>query len=185
MRRALLAAGKPLERSLPLALADPPAPWKVALALVLALALQGALAPTLGARGATLPLVALVALWYALRAGVAAGAFVGALAGLGEDALAASGVAWTIATAIVCAFAGRLRGRRAAAAFVPLIGAAALGVFARDALFAIAFHLEGRTLPFPLESFHRALVQAALGALVTFAALVLFPRLRAPRADRG
>jgi len=182
--RAFWLANKPGEPGAPAYVLEPPGGWTVAGALTLALALQTTLAPLLAVRGGTVSLVLLVVAWYAVRTGTLRGFAFGLLAGACEDALAGTtGVAWTFATAVAGALAGRLaRTWLSDAKLVLVLGAAAL-TLVRFAFFALILQAEGRPLALPLVHFHAVLWQALLDAAGAFVALWLRPEL-VSRANR-
>lgn len=182
--RAFWLANKPGEPGAPAYVLEPPGGRTVAGALTLALALQTTLAPLLAVRGGTVSLVLLVVAWYAVRTGTLRGFAFGLLAGACEDALAGTtGVAWTFATAVAGALAGRLaRTWLSDAKLVLVLGAAAL-TLVRFAFFALILQAEGRPLALPLVHFHAVLWQALLDAAGAFVALWLRPEL-VSRANR-
>ncbi len=182
--RAYWLANKPGEPGAPAYILEPPGGWIVAGALALALTLQTALAPFLSVRGGTVSLVLLVVAWYAVRTGTLRGLAFGLVAGACEDGLAGTtGVAWTFATAVAGALAGRLARTWLSDAKLVLVPGTAALTLARFALFALILQAEGRPLALPLVHFHAVLWQALLDAAVAFVALWLRPEL-VTRANR-
>jgi uncharacterized membrane protein len=183
--RALWTANKPGETGAPAYEPYPPVTWQVALALVAALLWQSSLGSFLQFRGATISFVPLVVAWYAVRTGSLRGLTFGLIAGACEDALAGStGAAWTLATGLIGLTCGRLRGTSLADTRLVLVPGAALATFVRYCAFAVAMQAEGRPLALPLTHLHVALWQSALGAIVAFVVLRVFPRLGAANAHR-
>ena len=156
--------------------------WTTALALAVALLLQSQTGSLLSVRGAVPGFILLFVIWYGLRTDVLGGFVVGLLAGACEDALAGwTGAAWTVATAVTGAAAGRAAGTVASESRVWLVPFAALATLVRYALFALVLRIEGHALPLPTAHLHQVLWQAALNALLAFLALTFLPRLRVSR----
>jgi rod shape-determining protein MreD len=183
--RAFWDANKPVETGAPGYVPDPPVWWHVAAALVIALGLQATLAPFVAVRGAVVSLVLLVVAWYAVRMGSLRGFTFGMIAGACEDALAGStGVAWTFATALAGALAGRLARTWLADTKLALVPGAAVVTLVRYGAFAIIMQIQGRAGALPLAQLHVALWQSVLDAAVTLAALWVFPQLGGTGAHR-
>jgi rod shape-determining protein MreD len=146
---------------------EPPAWWKIALALIVALLLQTTVEPHLTLRGAAPSLVLLLILWYGLRTNVAAGLLFGSLAGACEDALAGwTGAAWTISSALVGALAGRTAGTFVTESRLWLAPYVALATVVRYGLFALVLREEGRSVVLPAAHAHALFWQALFNALV-------------------
>lgn len=161
---------------------DAPRWWVTALALAAALLLQSETGPLLAVRGAAPGFVLLFVLWYGLRTDMLGGFFVGTLAGACEDALAGwTGVAWMLSTAAVGLLSGRSAGTVVTESRLWLVPYAALATLLRFGLFALVLRVEGHLMPLPVAHLHQALWQAALNALLTYAALTFVPRLRVSR----
>jgi hypothetical protein len=183
--RALWTANKPGETSAPAYEPYPQVTWQVVLALATALLVQTTLGAHLQFRGATIPFVALIVAWYALRTGSLSGLTFGLIAGACEDALAGStGAAWTLSTGLIGLACGRLRGTWLADTRLALVPGAALVTFVRYCAFAVAMQAEGRPLPLPLTHLHAALWQSLLGGIAAFIILRVAPRLGAGSAHR-
>ena len=182
----LWATNKPAEtKSAPAYVPDPPALWTVALALLVALVLQSWLAPVIAFRGASPSLVTLVVAWYGVRTGTLQGLAFGLVAGACEDAIAGlSGVAWTFATGLAGAIAGRLARTWLADTKVVLVPFAALITFVRYLAFALLMAAQGRALALPLERLHVVLWQSAFDCAIAFVALVCVPSLGGSDAHR-
>jgi rod shape-determining protein MreD len=183
--RAFWDANKPAETGAPGYVPDPPLWWHVALALIVALGLQSTLAPFVAVRGAVVSLVLLVVAWYAVRTGSLRGFAFGMVAGACEDALAGStGVAWTFATALAGALAGRLARTWLADTKLALVPGAAAVTLVRYGAFALIMQAQGRAAAMPLTQLHAALWQCLLDAAVALAALWVFPQLGGSGAHR-
>ena len=183
--RAFWAANRPLETAAPALEPSAPVAWRVAVALAVALVLQATVLPPLALRGAVPSLVVLLAGWYGVRAGVLRGFTFGLVAGACEDALAGTtGVAWTFATALAAAGAGRLHRTWLADTKLALVpGAAAIGVL-RYTAFAILMRVQARPLALPAAHVKTVLVQAALDAAIAYGLLVARPQLGGTDAHR-
>ena len=176
--RAFWMANKPGETAAPGYLPDPPLWWHVALALVVSLVVQASFAPFLAFHGATISFVLLVVAWYGVRSGVARGFALGLLAGACEDALGGgTGVAWTFATGIAGACAGRVARTWLADTKLALVPGIAVLTFARFVLFAIGMKLQGRPLDLIALHAHAALWQSALDAGVAYVLLAYVPAI--------
>jgi rod shape-determining protein MreD len=161
---------------------DPPAWWKAALALVVALLLQTTLGHYVAIRGAVPGLVLLLVLWYGMRTDSPSGLLFGTIAGACEDALAGwTGAAWTLSTALVGALAGRTAGTVITESRLWIIPYAALATIVRYAVFAIVLRTEERAIPLPLTHAHELVWQAVLNAIIAYAVLNLIPRLGVSR----
>ncbi len=182
--RAFWLASKPSESGAPGYVLEPPNGWVVAGALALALALQTALAPFLAVRGGTVSFVLLVVAWFSVRTGSMRGLAFGLVAGACEDALAGTtGVAWTFATGLAGALAGRLARTWLSDTKVILVpGIAALTIL-RFAFFTVILQAEVRPLTLPFEHVVAVAWQALLDAAVALLALGLRPEL-VTRANR-
>ncbi len=157
---------------------DPPPWWTVAIGLFAALVLQSAVEPLVALRGAIPSLVLLLVLWYGLRTDLFTGLLFGTIAGACEDALAGwTGAAWTVATAIVGALAGRAAGSPVSETHVRVVAFVALATALRYAIFAIALRTEGVALPIPLTHFHALVWQCLANAALAYALVRLAPRL--------
>lgn len=185
-RRAFWLANRPGETKAPAYVAPPPTPLVAAIALGVALALGASAPPLLRFRGGTVSPVLLVAIWYAMRAGALRGATFGLIAGACEDALTGtSGVAWTFATALACALAGRVTGTWFAdlrSAVVPTVAALAL---VRAAVAVVIMAAQGHRIGLPSRALHGVLYGAALDAAVALVVLVAFPAVRGRRGIDG
>lgn len=176
--RAFWLANKPGETAAPAVTPDPPLWWIVALALIVALGIQTSFAPALAFRGATPSLVTLVVAWYAVRTGVVRGLAFGLLAGACEDALGGgTGVAWTFATGIVGAVAGRLASTWLADTKLVLVPGIALLTLARIAIFTLVLASGGKPIPLGPTLVHVALWQSAFDAALAYIALASMPTL--------
>ncbi len=176
--RAFWMANKPGETAAPGYTPDPPTWWHVALAVVAALLVQASFAPMLAFRGATVSFVTLVVAWYGLRTGVARGLALGIVVGACEDALGGgTGAAWTIATGVAGACAGRLARTWLADTKLVLVPGIAVVTLVRFMVFALAMQLEGHPLALPAVHVHAALWQSALDAVVAYVALVTVPAI--------
>ncbi len=183
--RAFWMANKPGETVAPGYTPDPPLWWHVALALAGALVVQTSFAPLLAVRGATVSFVTLVVAWFGLRTGVARGLALGLFAGACEDALGGgTGAAWTIATGVVGACAGRLARTWLADTKLVLVPGVAFLTMLRFAVFAFVVQIEGQPLTLPILHFHALLWQSALDACVALAALVWIPAIGGVPAHR-
>jgi len=185
-RRAFWLANRPGETKAPAYVAPPPQPLVAAIALAVALALGASAAPLLRFHGGTVSPVLLVAIWYAMRAGTLRGATFGLIAGACEDALTGtSGIAWTFATAVAGALAGRVTGTWFAdlrSAVVPAVGVLAL---VRVAVAVVIMAAQGHRLALPGRTLHGILYGAALDAGVALLVLVAFPAMRGRRGLDG
>jgi len=184
--RLLWAANKPVETTAaPAYVPDPPALWQVALALAAALVVQSTLAPTLAIRGASPSFVTLIVAWYGIRTGSLRGLALGLAAGACEDALAGlSGVAWTFATGLAGALAGRLARTWLADTRIVLVPFAAAITLVRWVAFALLMEAQGRPLALIAAHLHTTLVQSAIDAAIALALLVYVPALRGGNAHR-
>jgi rod shape-determining protein MreD len=183
--RTYWAANKPGETSAPAYWPDPPAWWQLATALAATLLVQSSIAPFVAIRGAIPSGVLLLVGWYAVRAGSLRGCTFGLIAGACEDAVSgATGVAWTFATALAGALAGRLARTWLADTKLALVPAAAAITLVRYVAFALVMQLQGRPIPLGLMHLHAALWQAALDALIAYAILAALPQLGGQSAHR-
>ncbi len=183
--RAFWMANKPGETAAPAYTPDPPTWWHVALAVVAALLVQTSFAPWLAFRGATVSFVMLVVAWYGVRTGVARGFALGILVGACEDALGGgTGAAWTVATGITGACAGRLARTWLADTKLALVPGIALVTFVRFVVFALAMQFEGHPLALPAMHVQAALWQSALDAMVAYVALAAVPAIGGVPAHR-
>ena len=156
---------------------EPPAWWKVALALVVAALLQTTIEPGLAIRGAMPSLLLLLVLWYGLRTNFAAGLLFGAIAGALEDALSGwTGAAWTISTAIVGGLAGRTAGTFVTESRLWLTPFVALATVARFAIYTVVLRAEDHAIPLPAQHAHALLWQALMNALIAYLILTFVPR---------
>jgi rod shape-determining protein MreD len=161
--------------------------WKVALALFAALLLQSTVLARFDLRGGRLSVVLLVLLWFATHAGIARGALFGAIVGLCEDALGASGVAWTLADAAVGALAAGLARTPIGDSLLLAAPAVATLTVVRYGLFVAVLSLErGSASPTPVH-WHATLWQGLFNGVVALAALVVAQRLDIPygNSDRS
>ncbi len=166
----------------PAILFNPPAWWKAALALAVALVLQTTLAQFVTIRGAAPGIVLLLVLWYGMRTDLPSGLLFGTIAGACEDALAGwTGAAWTLSTALIGALAGQTAGTVITESRLSLVPYAAVATVVRYAIFAIVLRAEDRLITLPLVHAHALLWQAALNAVITLAVLSIFPRLGVSR----
>jgi len=181
----LWAANKPAETAAPAYVPDPPLWWHVALALVVALALQSALASSLQFRGATPSLVTLLVAWYAIRTGMLGGLVFGLIAGACEDAFAGStGVAWTFATGLAGLAVGRFARSWLADTKLALVPGAGVITFLRYGAFWFLMQFQGRAVALPSVHLHAVLWQSAIDALLAFVLLRTMPWLGGSDAHR-
>jgi hypothetical protein len=107
------------------------------------------------------------------------------LAGAAEDALAGvSGVAWTFATGLAGALAGRLHGTWMADAKLALVPAAAVVTLVRFFAYALVMQAQREPVPFAVAHFHTALWQSALDALLAALVLSFVPAVAGGRYRR-
>ncbi|HEY0799058.1 MAG TPA: hypothetical protein VGD50_07895 [Candidatus Baltobacteraceae bacterium] len=157
-----------------------PAWWKIAAALFIALVLQTTLLRAMEVRGARLSLVFLLVLWFAVHAGVRRGALFGAIAGLCEDALGASGVAWTIADAAAGAIAAALARTPLGDSLLLAPPAVMVLSLVRYVLFLVALRIEhGASTAVP-SYWHAALWQSLFNAGAALLALLIAQRMELP-----
>lgn len=160
-------------------------PWGAAFAaLAVSLLAQTTLLHAVRFRGGSVSFVLLVVVWFAARSGALRGAFFGLIAGACEDALSGiTGAAWTVATPLAAAFAGRTM--RAAGSDNPLVFAAVGALASLVRIVACWFVLRAEGSPLGLHSpgIHAALWSSVLDAAVAAAVLTLVPRLRPLRVD--
>ena len=176
--RAFWLSSKPGVTAAPAVSPDAPLWWIVALALIVALGVQASFAPALAFRGATPSLVTLVVAWYGLRSGVARGFAFGLFAGACEDALGGgTGVAWTFATGIAGALAGRIANTWLADTKLVLVPGIALLTLARIAIFTLVLAIGGKPIPLGATLVHVALWQSVFDAVLALAALRIVPTL--------
>jgi rod shape-determining protein MreD len=176
MSRSVRALG-PFGGAPPALILDPPAWWKVALALVIALLVQTTIAPHLAIRGATPSLVLLLVLWYGLRTSFPAGLLFGTIAGALEDALAGwTGAAWTISSAIVGALAGRTAGTVLTESRLWLVPYVALATVVRYGIYAVVLRAEGHVVALPATHAHALFWQALLNGLIAYLVLTFVPK---------
>jgi len=156
--------------------AEPPAWPAVTLALAAALLFQTTLGPAFALRGAVVSWILLLVIWYGFRTGWGRGLFFGLIAGACEDALSPlTAPAWTFATALIGAAAGRAGSTFVAESRAWLVPFVVVATLLRYAVFGLIMHLERRPLG---ESFHTVLWQSALDGLVALALMLVFPQLR-------
>jgi len=161
---------------------DPPAWWKVGLALAGALLLQTTVAPQFPFRGAVPSLVLLVVLWYGLRTNASSGLLLGTIAGALEDALAGwTGAAWTISTAIVGALAGRTAGTVVTESRLWLVPYVALATIVRYGIATIVLRSEEHLVALPALHAHALAWQALMNALIAFLVLTFLPKTAVSR----
>lgn len=161
---------------------DPPAWWKVGLALLVALLLQTTVVPHFAFRGAVPSLVLLVVLWYGLRTNVASGLVFGTIAGAFEDALSGwTGAAWTISSAIVGALAGRTAGTVVTESRLWLVPYVALATIVRYGIATVVLRSEEHALALPALHAHELVWQALLNALIAFLVLTFVPKTAVSR----
>jgi rod shape-determining protein MreD len=166
----------------PAILFDPPAWWKAALALIVALLLQTTLAHFVTIRGAVPGIVLLLVLWYGMRTDMPSGLLFGTIAGACEDALAGwTGAAWTLSTALVGALAGRTAGTFITESRLSLVPYAAIATVVRYAVFIIVLRTEDRTMTLPMTHAHAILWQALINAILAYAVLSFIPKLGVSR----
>jgi hypothetical protein len=184
--RILWATNKPTEATAaPAYVPDPPATWAIALAIFVALLAQSTLEPYVAVRNAGPSLVTLVVAWYGVRMGSLRGLACGLAAGACEDALAGlTGLAWTFATGIAGALAGRLARTWLADTKLVLVPFAGAITLVRFLAFAILMQAQGRPLPLPLLHLRQAIVQSIIDAVIALVVLVAFPRLGGLSAHR-
>jgi hypothetical protein len=184
--RILWATNKPTEATAaPAYVPDPPATWAIALAVFVALLVQSTLEPYIALRNAGPSLVTLVVAWYGVRVGSLRGLACGLAAGACEDALAGlTGVAWTFATGLAGALAGRLSRTWLADTKLVLVPFAGAITFVRFLAFAILMKAQARPLPLPLLHVRQAIVQSIIDAVLALVVLVAFPRLGGLSAHR-
>jgi hypothetical protein len=154
--------------------------WKVALALLAALLLQTTVLARFDLRGGRLSIVFLLLLWFATHAGIARGALFGAIVGLCEDALAASGVAWTIADTVLGAVAATLARTPIGDSLLLAAPAVAVLTILRYGIFVAVLSVEhGSANPTPVR-WHATVWQGFFNAVVALAALGVAQRLDIP-----
>ncbi len=157
---------------------EPPALWRAALALALALVAQTTILPLVAFHGTFPSLATLVVFWYGVRSGTWPGFAFGLVAGTCEDALAgATGIAWTFATGLVGAIAGRIANTWVADLSLVLVPVVASLTIVRFGAFALAMQAQGRPLVLPVVHFHAVLAQALANAAIAFVALRLRPTI--------
>jgi rod shape-determining protein MreD len=160
-------------------------PWRAAFAaLAIALLLQTTLLHALRVRGGSLSFVLLIVVWFAARAGGLRGAFFGLVAGACEDALSGvTGAAWTIATPLVAALAGRTL--RAIGSGNPLVFASAVAgaSLLRTLMFWFVLRAEGSRFALSPPGVHQVLWSSAFDAALALVVLLCVPRLRPLRVD--
>jgi len=154
--------------------------WKVALALFAALLLQSTVLARFDLRGGRLSVVFLLLLWFATHAGIARGALFGAIVGLCEDALAASGVAWTIADSALGALAAALARTPLGDSLLLAAPAVAALTVVRYGIFIAVLGLERGSASATPVHWHATLWQGLFNAVVALGALVIAQRLDIP-----
>ncbi len=160
------------------ALDAPPWAWSF-VALAVALLAQTTVLSRLHFRGGSASFVLLVTVWFAARAGIARGALFALIAGACEDAVAGNtGAAWTVATPVAAAIAGRAI--RAVGSDNPVLVGAVVAVAAliRVIVFRLVLQVQGMVPGFDPVSLHAALWSAAIDAALAALVLIFLPALR-------
>ena len=149
---------------------------RLAFALYLALLAQTTILARLSPHGGTLSLVLLLVLWFATHAGPARGALFGLIAGVCEDAVAGTGIAWGVADAVTAAFAGSIG--RVLPGMTPLLAAPLAGVLtlARYVIFSFAWHVQGESSRLISLHWHPVLWQAGLNVVAALIASIIDAR---------
>jgi cell shape-determining protein MreD len=161
-----------------------PAWWKIALAVYIALLLQTTLVARLDLRGGRLSLVLLVLLWFARHAGVRRALRFGAIVGICEDALASTGIAWTIADGAIGAMTAALARTPVGDSLLLAAPTVALLTVARYAVFVTTLSLERRSASITPLHWHAVLWQGVYNGGVALLALVLAQRFELPYGER-
>jgi hypothetical protein len=161
-----------------------PPPWLPWFGVAAAAALaQSALPKIFGPGTLHASIVGLCVLWFGFAGGPLRGFAFGAAAGLIEDALGGSAIAWAVANALCGTLAGVLRRTIVAESVVFMSVAAAVLTFVRVALFGLIVRAENSpstTAPFAIWP---VVLEAAVSGLLALAALVLAGRIQVQRGD--
>ncbi|HTV74361.1 MAG TPA: hypothetical protein VME66_11765 [Candidatus Acidoferrales bacterium] len=158
--------------------------WKVALAVYFALLLQTTVLTRFDLRGGRLSLVLLVLLWFARHAGVRRATRFGAIVGICEDALASSGVAWTVADAAIGAMTAALARTPIGDSLLLAAPTVALLTVARYAVFVAVLSVERGSQSVTPVHWHAALWQGVLNGGVALIALLFALRFELPYGER-
>ncbi len=130
-------------------------------------------------RDARPSIVLVVVVWYASRAELRSAAIFGLIAGLCEDALGATGAAWTISTMLAAAFASTLSRWFFADSIPVAAGVVFAATLLRRLVFWIVMALQGYPAGYARLHFHQALWTALLNALLVCAAMAVARRFQA------
>jgi rod shape-determining protein MreD len=156
--------------------------------VLLALALQTAVAPFVFARGGAIDLVLVVVVWTALQFGPAAGLLTGMAAGLAQDALSGGiigvgGFAKTLVGFVAGVFGSQFIVTGALPRFVVLLAGAAANAYCFLGMYAV---IERRGLDMPWrQAGLQALTTAVVGIVLIQAALAVPGMLMRRRLRRG
>ena len=150
--------------------------WKrAALYLAAALIAQISFLHFLALRGATVSVVLIVVIWFAILADARRAAIFGFAAGFCEDMLSlGTGGAWTISTTITALLAGTLS-RTFFADSIPLVtGIVIVSTLVRELIFWIVMKAQGFPPGLGSLHFHQALWQALLNAIFVVVAMLIY-----------
>lgn len=147
---------------------------RAALLLALALLAQVTFLHFVTLRGATVSVVLIAVIWFAIGADARRAAIYGFAAGFCEDMLATgTGGAWTISTTLTALLAGALS-RGFFADSIPLVaGIVVLSTLVRDLLFWLVMQAQGYPPGLGSLHFHRALWQAVLNGMFVVALMLV------------
>ena len=154
---------------------DGPSWERAALYLAAALIAQVTFLHFLALRGATVSVVLIVVIWFAILADARRAAIFGFAAGFCEDMLSfGTGGAWTISTTITALLAGTLS-RTFFADSIPLVtGIVVVSTLVRYLIFWIVMKAQGFPPGLGTLHFHQALWQALLNAIFIIAAMLIY-----------
>lgn len=160
--------------------------WVPAVFLIAALLLQSEVLPFFQFRGAQLSIVAVVVVWYGLRADFLRTAIFGLIAGACEDAIGAqTGASWMIATTCTGLFASALS-RWFFADSIPSVAAVVfLGTLVQRLVFWVAMALWAAYPPgYARIHFHQALWEALLNAIFVIVAMIVARQIEERAEER-
>ena len=143
---------------------------------MLCVLLQATVVHWLAFRGVVPSLVVIAVVFAAVHMRASTALMLGVLAGLMEDALGASGGAWTIATGLSAVFASWTTRRFFTDSVSVTLGAVALCTLLRDAAFWSVMSLEGYPPGMGMVHLHGALWDALYTTFIAAIALIVRTR---------
>ncbi len=154
---------------------DGPSWQRAALYLALALVAQVTLLHFFTFRGASVSVVLIAVIWFAILADARRATIYGFSAGFCEDMLSwGTGGAWTISTTITALVAATLS-RAFFADSIPLVtGIVVVSTLVRELIFWTVMKLQGFPSGLGVLHFHQALWQAMLNAIFVIAAMLIY-----------